>query len=211
MTSLSLAVDAMRRILQSGRTLEPEIATKQFNLISRQVTRLTKLVGDLLDVSRLAAGKLSLVPEDVELVALVRDVLERLEPELSRSQCAVSVQGDASVVGRWDRSRIDQVVTNLLSNAMKFGARKPIDIFICKEASVARLAVKDHGIGVGPGQQERIFDRFERGVSKDYGGLGLGLHISRRIAEAHGGSIRVESREGEGSTFIVQLPCAGPL
>jgi signal transduction histidine kinase len=114
-------------------------------------------------------------------------------------------------VGRWDRSRIDRVVTSLLSNAIKFGAGKPIEISLGVEGGVARLTVRDHGIGVGPGLCHRIFGRFERGVSeRHYGGLGLGLYLSRRIVEDHGGSIRCESQPGAGSLFTVELPCAGP-
>jgi signal transduction histidine kinase len=114
-------------------------------------------------------------------------------------------------VGSWDRSRVDQIVTNLVANAIKFGPGKPIEIVLGEEAGTTRLSVKDHGIGVDPARQERIFDRFERAVSdRHYGGLGLGLYISRQIAQAHGGSIRVESAPGAGATFTVELPGAGP-
>ena len=100
-------------------------------------------------------------------------------------------------------------MTNLLSNAIKFGAGKPIEIAVGAERGTARLAVRDHGIGIASDQRDRIFGRFERAVSeRHYGGLGLGLYISRRIVEDHGGSIRCESQPGAGSTFIVELPCA---
>jgi signal transduction histidine kinase len=102
-------------------------------------------------------------------------------------------------------------VTNLLSNAIKFGPGKPIEVFVGAERGVARLVVRDHGIGVAPEERDRIFGRFERAVSeRHYGGLGLGLYISRRIVEVHGGSIRYDSRPGDGAAFTVELPCAGP-
>ncbi len=117
----------------------------------------------------------------------------------------------APVHGRWVRSRLDQLVTNLLSNSMKFGAGKPVEVVVGAECGLARLVVRDRGIGIHLDLQARIFDRFERAVSSEhYGGLGLGLYISRRIVEAHGGSIRVESEPEAGSTFTVEIPCAGP-
>ncbi len=112
--------------------------------------------------------------------------------------------------GDVDRSRIDRVVTNLLSNAIKFGPGQPIEVLVSAERGVARLAVRDHGIGIDPAQRAWIFGRFERAVSeRHYGGLGLGLYISRRIVEDHGGSIRCESLPGAGATFTVELPAPG--
>jgi signal transduction histidine kinase len=115
------------------------------------------------------------------------------------------------VVGRWDRSRLEQVVANLLSNAFKYGSGKPVEIEIALEPERARLSVKDQGIGIPPERQGRIFERFERAVSaRHYSGLGLGLYIVRRVLEALGGSIRVQSAPGVGSTFAVELPLCGP-
>jgi len=211
MTSLSLAVESMRRSVQAGRALDSGTATRLLDLVSRQASRMTTLISDLLDVSRMAAGKLPLELEEVDLVSLVHDVVERLEPQFSNARCKVSIEGDASVKGMWDRSRIEQVITNLLSNAMKFGAGKPIEIALREQDGIARISFRDYGIGIEPSNHARVFDRFERAVSANYGGLGLGLHISRSIVEAHGGTIRVESRKGEGSTFIVELPSTGAL
>lgn len=210
-TSLMLAVQALRRGAPSGRPIEPQAMERLLDLTARQGVRLTKLVGDLLDVSRLDAGRAPLDLTDVDLGALVREVVERFESDLARSRCSISIKDDAMPVGRWDRSRIDRVVTNLLSNAIKFGAGNPIELSLGSERGVAWLAVRDHGIGIHPAQRVRIFGRFERAVSeRHYGGLGLGLYISSRIVEDHGGSIRCESQPGAGSTFTIDLPCAPP-
>ena len=211
MTSLVLAIQAMRRTAPSGRSLDPETTNRLLELVSRQGARLTRLINDLLDVSRIDAGRLQLALTDVDLAALVREVVERFEADLSQARCAVSIKEGAPVVGWWDRSRVDRVITNLIANAIKFGAGKPIEIFLGAERGVACLVVRDHGIGVDPDSYGRIFGRFERAVSEThYGGLGLGLYISRRIVEDHGGSIRCESRPGAGATFTVELPTGEP-
>jgi signal transduction histidine kinase len=118
---------------------------------------------------------------------------------------------EGQVEGLWDRSRLEQVVTNLLSNAAKFGAGKAIELSAERERDLARLVVRDHGIGIEPDQLPFIFDRLKRGVSaRKYGGLGLGLHIVHEIVTRLGGTVQVESRVGVGAKFTVELPCAGP-
>ena len=130
------------------------------------------------------------------------------EPDIARAGSRVVIQG-GPLVGRWDCSRIDQVVANLLGNALKFGAGMPVEIAIAREDDRAFLSVQDHGIGIDPANQQRIFERFQRAVSeRHYGGLGLGLYICHRIVTAHGGSIRVESRPGVGARFTIELPRA---
>ncbi|XXX82645.1 ATP-binding sensor histidine kinase [Sorangium sp. So ce134] len=212
MTSLTLTLEAMDRALQSGRSGEPQAIGRQVGRALRQAARLTRLSNQLLDVSQLNTARLSLEIAEVDLGAVAREVIARFELDLARAGCPVSLRdGGRSIVGRWDRSRIDQIVTHLLANAIKFGAGKPVEICVGEEAGTARLAVMDHGIGIDPARKEQIFGIFERAVSdRHYGGLGLGLYISRRIAEAHGGSIRVQSAPGAGAAFIVELPRAGP-
>ncbi|WP_437821909.1 sensor histidine kinase [Sorangium sp. So ce1078] len=211
LTSLTLAVQSLRRAAPLGRVIDPQVLDRRLELVARQGTRLTRLIHDLLDVSHLDTGPLVLERTDVDLGALVREVAERFEADLAGARCSVSIQTGAPACGRWDRSCLDRVVTKLLSNAIKFGTGKPIEIAVGAERGTARLAVRDHGIGIAPEQRDRIFGPFERAVSeRHYGGLGLGLHISRRIVEDHGGSIRCESRPGAGATFIVELPCAEP-
>ncbi|MDP2341046.1 MAG: ATP-binding protein [Deltaproteobacteria bacterium] len=179
----------------------------------RQVERLTRLVEELLETSRIDAGRLVLEPIELDLKVLVERVVARFQPVIARSGSTIDVQAEP-LVGRWDRARLEHVVLNLLSNATKFGAGKPIVVRVEAAGGVdapsARLVVRDHGIGLDPARLERIFERFERAVSPmHYGGLGLGLYVCRRIVEAHGGTIAVESKLGEGATFTVILPLSG--
>ena len=209
LNALRLQLAVLRR---HPRAEEPEPPGEWSQLLERQVFRLTRLVNSLLDVSRIAAGRLALEPEDdVDLAAVVREVAEQFDGELRRACCPLSLRAESSVLGRWDELRLDGVVANLLSNGIKYGAGKPIEILVEGDGDTARLLVRDHGIGIAPEDQARIFERFERGVSGQHvGGLGLGLWIARAFVEALGGRIRVESRVGEGSTFTVELPMRGP-
>ncbi len=174
--------------------------------LRRLADRLSRLTDDLLDVSRIESGKLQLEREPTDLAAVVREVVERLEA--SAFEQGTSFELDlASVVGWWDRSRIDQVITNLLTNAVKFGHGQPVAIRVAAGDGKADLTVTDQGIGIAPEHQSRIFERFERAVSeKSYSGMGLGLWITRELVRAHDGRIGVESEPGKGATFRVLLP-----
>jgi len=183
---------------------------KSLSVIGRQVKRLDALVGNLLDVSRIATKRLLLDLADVDLSVIAREAADSFAAELKRHHCALELHADEPVIGRWDAVRIEQVVTNLISNAIKYGPGKPIQMRVEGDGARARLTVIDHGLGIAPEDLERIFGRFERAVSINYGGLGLGLYISREIVGAHGGVIRAQSELGVGSTFTVELPCAGP-
>ncbi|MFP2925382.1 ATP-binding protein [Pyxidicoccus sp. 3LG] len=174
----------------------------------RQTERLTVLTDELLDVARLSAGRLTLQREACDLSALVLDVVDRSAEAVARAECRLELLLAEDVKGQWDRTRLEQVVTNLLSNALKYGAGRPVEVRVSGERGRARLTVRDSGIGIPLKDQARIFDRFERAVpAGNYGGLGLGLWISRQVVEAHGGIIRVESEPGKGATFIVELSC----
>jgi signal transduction histidine kinase len=177
-----------------------------------QVERLIRLIENLLDVSRITAGRLELIPEEADLAAVVSDSVERLRDEAARSGSELRLVAPEPLLGLWDRVRMEQVVTNLLTNAMKYGSGKPIDVRAEPSANGGiRISVRDYGIGIPPHNQARIFERFERAVSeRQYGGLGLGLWITRRIIEALEGDIRVVSAPGEGSIFTVELPRARP-
>ncbi|MDC3958989.1 sensor histidine kinase [Polyangium jinanense] len=207
MTSLGLSLQSLLRSIQSDKPTDRKATEDLIQRACRQSDRMNRLIDELLDVSRFDSGQVALETTEVDLSALVKEVVARFELDLQRSRCPVTIHGDAPVIGVWDRSRLEQVVTNLLGNAIKFGGGKPITIVVRKEAGSTSLMVSDQGIGIAPDQQTRIFERFGRAVSaRHYGGLGLGLYICRRIAEAHGGSIRVESAQGMGSTFVVELP-----
>ncbi|HEX8440057.1 ATP-binding protein [Archangium sp.] len=209
LTPLRLLLQGLRRVVESrpGQPVEPERVLRAVEGGEAQVRKLAGLVNDLLDVSRLAQGRLPLHLEWVDLVALTRDVVEQFAAEATRAGCRVELLDGSPVVGRWDRVRLEQVVTNLLTNALKYGKGRPIALRVWGEGGVARLRVCDEGIGIAPEHRARIFGKFERAVSdRHYGGLGLGLHITQRIVQALGGTILVESEEGRGSTFTVELP-----
>jgi signal transduction histidine kinase len=166
-----------------------------------------RLVNELLDVSRLTGGRLSLPAEEVELLGPVSETVERYDQLAKSAGCVVSLHADAEVVGCWDRLRLEQLVTNLLNNAIKYGPGRPVEVAVERKGAEALLTVTDHGIGIRPEDIGRIFGRFERAVSsRNYGGLGLGLFISRQIAEAHGGHIEVASEPGKRSRFTPKLP-----
>jgi signal transduction histidine kinase len=209
MTSLMLSLEALSRRARSGQPLDETSACSLLDVLLRQGRRLVTLAGDLLSVSRIETGQLSLAPDDADLAELVREVVERFVLDAQRSGSSITVRAGMPVRGLWDRGRLEQVVTNLVSNAIKFGEQRPIEIAVDAKDGIARLAVTDRGIGIADGSLGTIFECFNRGVPIDhYGGLGLGLYISRRIVEAHGGSIGVESAPGQGATFTVELPCA---
>jgi signal transduction histidine kinase len=185
----------------------------KLDIVARQVNRLSVLTDALLDISRISSGRLTLTLEDdLDLSEIVRDVIARFEGELARASCEVAVRGTAQpILGRWDRLRLEQVLGNLVANALKYGAGKPIEVEVTATAEEVRLSVRDHGIGIAPEKQAAIFDRFERAVSdRDYRGFGLGLWIVRKILTAMHGDIAVESQPGAGATFRVTIPRRAP-
>ncbi|HEX3761516.1 MAG TPA: AAA family ATPase [Kofleriaceae bacterium] len=211
LASLRLSAQGLLRAAERNRTVSPETLDRTLHRVLGNTIRLEQLTSELLDVTRIEQGRLQLNPVEVALDAIVREAVEHIEADLHAAGSPVSIACAAPVIGRWDPSRLDQVVTNLLTNAAKFGAGKPIEIRIERLGGAARLAITDHGIGIDPARRPYVFDRFERAVpSSRYGGLGLGLYIARSIVVAHGGTITVDSEPGAGSTFTVILPCTGP-
>ncbi|HVK68607.1 MAG TPA: PAS domain-containing sensor histidine kinase [Polyangium sp.] len=205
LTPLKLQLERLVRDARVGANQER--LAPALEVAYRQVGRLAALIDRLLDVSRITAGKLDLCLDEVDLCALVHDVVTRFGRETEDAGCQLSFPYDNPILGTWDRLRLEQVVTNLLGNAIKYGRGKPIEIGLEADEGTARLTVRDHGVGIAPEDQAKIFERFERAVSNpSFGGLGLGLWIVRQIVEIHGGTVRVESAPGKGSTFRVELP-----
>lgn len=208
LTSVKLSVEALERHASRPESIAD---STRLDRIRRQIDRVNKLVSSLLDISRITANRLDFVLEDVDLGAVVQDSLSQFKDDLNRARCALRLRADTAIIGRWDRVRLDQMVANLLSNAIKYGAGRPIEIDLQKSGTVARLSVRDYGIGISKEDQKRIFARFERAVPvKHYGGFGLGLWITRQIVEGMGGTVSVHSDVGDGSTFTVDLPLSGP-
>ncbi len=209
LTPLRFETERLLDAAREGRAdrLTPERLEKRFTVLGRQVGQLEALVADLLDVARIAGGKLELRREETDLGALAQDVAERQKPALDGAGCALELRLAQGVVGRWDRLRVEQILTNLLINAARYGAGKPVRVEVEAEGEQARLRVSDGGIGIAEKDQARIFERFERASSEHhYGGLGLGLWLTRQIVQAHGGSIGVISEPGAGASFLVVLP-----
>jgi len=210
LTSVMLNLHAMDVALQAGADPEDDRVLVRWQALGRELRRLDRLVDQLLDLSRISAGKMALMPERVDLGELVREVVDRfwspsMEPGI------IDVIQLARVEGFWDRWRLDQILTNLLSNALKYGQGRPISVEFGpvgpEDGSDVSIAVRDRGIGMSSDVLDRIFDRFERAVTdREYGGLGLGLWIARHAVEAMGGTISAESEPGRGSTFTVRLP-----
>ena len=185
-----------------------EIVNRTHATMERQISNLTRLVDDLLDVSRITQGKVELRREAVDLRTVIVKALELTLPMYERRTRALDVAlTDAPCVVAGDEVRLAQVVSNLLSNAVKYGAGKPIAVEVRTTLDQVVLTVTDHGSGIDPAALPRIFERFERASpERRRGGLGLGLYIAREIVQGHGGGIRGESEPGIGSTFTVSLP-----
>jgi signal transduction histidine kinase len=207
--SLRLQIFTMLRSL-SGEEQTPKLewmqarVEKAYDLLSG----VARLLDRLLDMSRISSGRLPLVLEDVDLAAVAAEVIARLEPaEQAQLICTLH-----STTGHWDRVRLEQILTNLLTNALKYGEGQPIEILVQDTGPEARLTITDHGIGIAAEHHARIFERFERAVTdRQYSGFGLGLWITSRIVEEFGGTMSVQSHPGDGSTFVVELPKTPPV
>ncbi len=216
LSALSLDIQVRQKHLEKGNTsvFGAEPLSGMFAKYRRQTQSMTRLIEDMLDVSRIRNGKLSIRPANTDLPRLI----ERVVADFPRQErdSAISLHIDdsvADVTGRWDEFRIEQVLVNLLSNAMRYGAGQPVDVRLTASPEAACISVRDRGIGIAPDAQQRIFEQFVRVADPlAHTGLGLGLYITKQLIDAHEGSITVESQLGEGSVFTVTLPLgrAGP-
>jgi len=210
LTTLTLVIDHLVAPIPKPMTESSSVFVQIQHLLAlkRQVDRLTVLAGEMLDVSRITSGgSLGLRPGPVDLRDLALEVISRFDLEIQRRRVTVVIDAPDSVPGIWDAARLDQVIANLFSNALKYGLGRPIEVSVRAEPSRALLVVRDHGIGIPQEDQARILGPFAHAVAvRHHEGLGLGLWIAREILNASGGRISVDSRPGEGSIFTVELP-----
>lgn len=206
LTSLRLQEQVIkRRLLNDNKSVGVDKIIRTLENSERQTDRLIHLVDDMLDMSRMLHNKLQLIIEPVDLSQVMNDCIERLSYVIESSGSDLTPDIEPSVIGQFDGYRIEQIFTNLITNAIKYGCQKPIAVRLKKVGDQAVVNVSDQGQGIAKSDQERIFLRFER-ASSSVGGLGMGLYIARELARTHGGDITVESQPGIGSSFTVTLP-----
>jgi PAS domain S-box-containing protein len=208
LAALKLYLQTIGDELKSG-SLERAIAKlpERLERIRKQADRVEALINRIMTVSVVAAGQIRLVPQNVDLSALTSAVIADMTDAAHQANCEVSLQTPGPVHGVWSPEHIEEVVRNLLQNALKFGRDKPVQVEIRADETYAWLTIKDHGIGIAQADQERIFERFQRAVNPlNYGGFGLGLWISAQLVKASGGKISVRSKPGQGATFTFSLP-----
>jgi two-component system sensor histidine kinase VicK len=204
LNAVQLQLVGLYRAAQADDALSQEWVVDRLSQATEDVGALVRLVHNLLDVARISAGRIDVEPEDLDFGDVIRAVVRRFGHTLAGRELALEVP---AVKGRSDRLRLEQVITNLVSNAIKFGEGKPIEIALRADDERAYFSVTDHGIGIDPERQSELFARFSRAVSRrEYGGFGLGLWIARETVLAMGGEIWLTSAPGEGSTFSVSLP-----
>jgi signal transduction histidine kinase len=175
--------------------------------LTQQVKRFGAIIGRVLEALNIRAEGIRLERAPCDLVAAAEDRVRRVAVKAERARSPITVASPASIVGKWDRARLEMVIDVLLDNAIKFGAGAPIALTLAEDETSAELSIRDEGVGIPVDRLSSIFQPFERAVPKEsYGGLGLGLYIARTIVDAHGGSIDVTSQLGHGATFVVRLP-----
>jgi PAS domain S-box-containing protein len=209
LTSLSLQLQMLGRMRRANpaEPLGAPKAASKLDAIERQLRRLGALVDNLLDVSRIQTGKLDFQFAEGDLTPVVSDVVARFTDEARQAGVTLSSRLSGPLPCRFDRLRMEQVVSNLVSNALRYGAGSPVHVSLSRARNALRLEVLDSGPGVPAHERERIFERFAQSDNASRrGGLGLGLYIVRQIVEAHGGRVRAEEASGGGAAFVVELP-----
>jgi PAS domain S-box-containing protein len=209
LTTLKLQTGIIRKFFEE-RDIQALLSPRVRDLVlenDKEINRINRLIEDMLDVSRIRTGKLSIRPEKVDLPRLIREVVDHFKIDPNFRQTEISTKVPDELTGIWDRHRIEQILTNLISNALKYGQGKPIEISASVHNGNLQLIVEDQGPGIARQDQERIFQRFERAEASDkISGLGLGLYIVKEIVTMHGGTIHIESELNQGSRFVVDLP-----
>lgn len=207
-TALQLYLDGLLRNLKKG-PLPPADVESRLAKVREQCVRLDRLVSNLLDISRVSAATLAIYPEPVDLTELTLSVLERFREDLQRCGSDLDFRTGGPVFGEWDRARIEQVLASLLSNVVRYAPGGPVRVSVMQDGPFARLSVSDRGPGIDPADQTRIFERFTRlAPARNHGGFGLGLWISKKIVQAHDGTLAVHSAPGAGAVFTMVLPRA---
>lgn len=206
MFQVRLAIDKSEQIAATGEPLPTDWVQSQLRRFEQRLHRLLETLDRLLDVSRLSTGRIDLQLERVSLAATARELANSFESELAVARCKLLFSEGAETTGLWDRMRLEQICWNLLSNAIRFGAGRPIEVSVDSDEDFATLQVRDHGVGIAAHLHNRIFERFERGVERRSGGFGIGLWVVKNICVAMGGTVSVKSELGEGACFTVMLP-----
>ena len=207
-TSMKLQLQAATSQPAAAAPLPPVLG-RRLEVATRQLRRLEKLIEDMLDVSRIVSGRLTMTLEPLSVQELVAEALDQMGEKFAAAGVPLSLEVEADARVQGDRLRLAQVIDNLLSNALKYGEGKPVHVRVRQEGGRSQVAVEDQGPGIASGDRQRIFKRFERAAAtRNIGGLGLGLYISRQIAEAHAGSLDVHSEPGHGARFVLELPLA---
>jgi signal transduction histidine kinase len=212
LNSVFLQTQLRRRMLAGPTSPDRETMLRMVERDERQVRSMVRLLDDMLDVSRARTGGLAINPGPYDLAASTRAVVEALEEQASNAGVPITVAGPDTLPMQGDEFRIEQIITNLLTNALRYGGSKPVAVTVGvrEDLRQAYVSVQDHGMGIDPADQERIFGQFERTESAArVAGLGLGLYIARQIAQAHQGRLEVRSTPGDGSEFILWLPLPG--
>lgn len=208
----TLFLETQMRSLQLKRgntaAFAPQPMEAMIQRDERQIKSMIRLIDDMLDVSRMRSGKLSIRPAQVELMHLLERVVSDLSLQAATTGSSLALRPHDGVTGCWDEFRVEQVIVNLLTNALRYGCGQPVEVSVERSGDLVRINVRDQGKGIAPSDLERIFEPYERGARNgEPKGLGLGLYISRQLAISHGGELRVTSKPGEGSIFSLVLPC----
>ncbi|MBR0664461.1 HAMP domain-containing histidine kinase [Roseomonas hellenica] len=207
MTPILMQVGSLAAAIEEPGGCVPHVLRPRVELLQVAVQEFLRRATALLDTSRITSGQLTLERSVVDFSEVARDVLRRQAIAAQLARCEVQADLADRVVGRWDRMALEQITENLVSNAIKFGAGAPVVIRVSAHGQRARLMVRDNGIGIPEADRERIFERFERAVTRrEHGGFGVGLWLSNQLVRAMDGTMHVSSEAGQGASFEVDLP-----